>query len=670
MAMSKSAQGRYIRRVAFGYAACATLWIIFSDRLLSHLIDVTQVTGLGTVKGLVFVAVTTGLLVAALRVAPVSIEPTPGGLDRPRVWPMVTVFLTLSAVIGVTGFITFRVESTLARNDALTELEAVARLKVDGVERWLAERRTHGKILAESQTLRADLAAWLRLRDEASYQRLNQLIGDKRRLHGFSSVELRDGRGGFLIGSDAASHDFPDLTAAIAATAASGQPRFLDFYTDPADGLRFGFLVPVRLDNRPESMVVAVLEATLRPQDDLFDYVKQWPLPSTSGEVFLVRQEGGEVVFLSPLRNSPGTPPGLRKPLSMPDLPVARAFRTGNRRIEGIDYRGIPALAAVLPVAGTPWRIVAKIDEAEALAPLRRLALSTGILTVAALLAAALVMAMLWQGHRLRLVMSDLERARALKAAEDEGREMRLAKERAEAADHVKSAFLATMSHELRTPLNSIIGFTGVLLQGLAGPLNEEQTKQLAIVRSAGRHLLALINDVLDISKIEAGQLVMTIEPFDLGTLLDRVLTGFRPQVERKGLTFDVQGAIGALAVVGDVRRVEQVLLNLLSNALKFTDRGCITVECRRDDGFAVLSVTDTGPGIAPEDRERIFLPFVQLASNTDGRLTEGSGLGLSICRRLIEAMNGEIGVGGRPDGGSCFHVTLPLAGGGDACGS
>jgi PAS domain S-box-containing protein len=152
--------------------------------------------------------------------------------------------------------------------------------------------------------------------------------------------------------------------------------------------------------------------------------------------------------------------------------------------------------------------------------------------------------------------------------------ELAVARDRAEAADRTKSAFLATMSHELRTPLNSIIGFTGLLLQGLAGPLNAEQAKQLRMVKESGQHLLALINDVLDISKIEAGQIEIINAPFELPVSIQKVVETVRPLAEKKHLRLVVQIVPDMTRIVSDRRRVDQILLNLLSNAIKFTKRG------------------------------------------------------------------------------------------------
>ncbi|MCW8139528.1 MAG: PAS domain S-box protein, partial [Planctomycetota bacterium] len=234
---------------------------------------------------------------------------------------------------------------------------------------------------------------------------------------------------------------------------------------------------------------------------------------------------------------------------------------------------------------------------------------------------------------------------------------------RAEAADRLKSAFLATMSHELRTPLNSIIGFTGIVLQELAGPLTPEQHKQLSMVRTSARHLLDLINDVLDLSKIEAGQLEVRAEPFDLAASVERVVAMVKPLADRKGLTLTVAQAPGSQELVSDRRRVEQILLNLLNNAVKFTDRGGVTLsveEVEAQTGPAVrLRVKDTGIGLSPEDLVSLFQPFRQLDHGL-ARQHEGTGLGLAICRRLATLLGGEITATGEPLHGSEFTVALP----------
>ncbi|MHB1005689.1 MAG: PAS domain-containing sensor histidine kinase [Chloroflexota bacterium] len=238
--------------------------------------------------------------------------------------------------------------------------------------------------------------------------------------------------------------------------------------------------------------------------------------------------------------------------------------------------------------------------------------------------------------------------------------ELESAKVHAESADRLKSAFLATMSHELRTPLNSIIGFTGMLLMRLVGPLEPEQEKQLNMVHDSAHHLLELINDVLDISKIEAGQFELARENYDMQESLKKSIGIIAPLANKKGLelTTSISPQVGEM--IGDRRRFEQIILNLLSNALKFTEQGGIDISCLIKNGMVITSITDTGIGIKREQISSLFQPFRQLDSGIT-RQHEGTGLGLSICKRLVEMMGGEIWVESEWGKGSKFSFFLPL---------
>jgi signal transduction histidine kinase len=229
-----------------------------------------------------------------------------------------------------------------------------------------------------------------------------------------------------------------------------------------------------------------------------------------------------------------------------------------------------------------------------------------------------------------------------------------------EAASRHKSEFLANMSHELRTPLNAIIGFSEVLSDRMFGELNEKQGEYLQDIYASGQHLLSLINDILDLSKIEAGRMELDLTEFDLPSAIENALTLVRERAGRRGITLrsTIDKNLGTIRA--DERKVKQVLLNLLSNALKFTpEGGRIDVRAAMHDGMVEISVTDTGVGIAPEDQRVIFEEFRQVG--TADKKVEGTGLGLALSRKFIELHGGRIWVQSRVGEGSTFTFTLPV---------
>jgi protein-histidine pros-kinase len=255
------------------------------------------------------------------------------------------------------------------------------------------------------------------------------------------------------------------------------------------------------------------------------------------------------------------------------------------------------------------------------------------------------------------LVSSSIRDVTDRKRAEQALHEQNIALEKASLA---KDRFLASMSHELRTPLNAVIGFTGTLLMRLPGPLNPDQQHQLETVRNSARHLLSLINDLLDLAKIESGKVEITTEPVACRLVLDEVVATLRPLAESKGLTLELSTPQVDVIARTDRRALSQILINLTNNAIKFTTEGGVRVELVEPvDGDCTIQikVDDTGAGIRPEDQQKLFKAFSQLA---DKDRHQGTGLGLHLSQKLAELLGGAIAFTSEFGKGSTFVLSLP----------
>jgi signal transduction histidine kinase len=245
------------------------------------------------------------------------------------------------------------------------------------------------------------------------------------------------------------------------------------------------------------------------------------------------------------------------------------------------------------------------------------------------------------------------ENARLFDEIQDKSRQL------AEASKH-KSQFLANMSHELRTPMNAILGYTELIMDNIYGEPSEKMRGVLTCVQSNGKHLLGLINDVLDLSKIEAGQLTLTLSDYSVKDIVHSVFISVESLAKNKKLALNIELPQKILAAHGDERRLTQVLLNLVGNSLKFTDKGEVTIKTEAANGPFTIAVRDTGPGIAEEDQRKIFEEFQQADSSTT-KEKGGTGLGLAISKRIVEMHGGRLWVDSQLGHGSTFSFSIPL---------
>ncbi len=361
---------------------------------------------------------------------------------------------------------------------------------------------------------------------------------------------------------------------------------------------------------------------------------------------------------------------------------ILRQLRAGGFEVEPCCVEGRDEFRKALVEEG--WKLIICdyqlpcFSAPEALSILKETGRDIPFIVVSGTISAVLAVELMQQGARDYLAKGDMvrlvpaierelreaERRNELKKAEEARRqgeetlrktqfeleqrvqertaELTLANTRLRELDRLKSEFLATMSHELRTPLNSIIGFTSLVKEEIAGPLNDEQKKQLGMVYSASKHLLGLINDLLDVSRIEAGRLKLDCEPFDLAGVVAETVAQIKPLSLAKRLVLRPQLPPGALPMLGDRRRCIQVMLNLVHNAVKFTEKGSIDILARVESDSVRIDVLDTGIGIKSEHLGQLFEAFRQLDGSAR-RSYEGTGLGLYLCRKLLILMGGDI---------------------------
>jgi two-component system, NtrC family, sensor kinase len=483
-----------------------------------------------------------------------------------------------------------------------------------------------------------------------------------------------------------------------------------------AAGVYFGPVSAPRLLSNPEARL---MELVVRESENIVGSPEGRPIPGggvvgetldlrviqdlvrqtrlgTSGYVYAIDARGVPIAH-------PNSAAFTNRSLALPQVTRALASSQSGSTV-GRDFRGQKVLSTWATVGPVGWKVFVEQPESAAFAPVRGKIWRTALL-LAAFLAVGVGLSVLLARRLVRPVKQirtaaarigagayderiELRRrdelggladelngmAASLQASvqsleqkvEERTRELQRALaelsrkgRQLEVASEHKSHFLANMSHELRTPLNAIIGFSQVLRQRLFGPINEKQEEYLDDILSSGNHLLSLINDVLDLSKVEAGEVELEVASFSLREALERGVVMVREPATKDGVRLSLELAPGIDLVEGDERRLRQVIFNLLANAVKFTPEGGeVVVATASRDHEVLISVTDTGPGIRVEDHERIFEEFQQTDVGVQQR--EGTGLGLALSKRLVELHGGRIWVVSEPGHGSRFVFTLP----------
>jgi len=644
----------------------------------------------------------------------------PGIASRLLRWSLVLSLVPL----GVAICVSLMASQNALREKVTRHLISVAEHKANQIETYALERKRDVSILAGDpvvlEALQAFAGAFSRGGlDSADYtaadSRFRPFLTYYQTSAGYADLFLISANGDVAfsvrreedLGSNLRTGLYRDsvLAGAVDRATTLMETELSDFEFYPPSNGPAAFIAAPVFDQGVAVGVVALQISN----EELYDVVRDYTGLGDTGEVVAATRHGDEAVFSAPLRHEPDAAFRRKVPLgSTISLPIQEAVRGGRGAGTSIDYRGNDVLAAWRYLPSLRWGIVVKVDTAEAFRASRRLRDWSAVLGAVTLLVVAAAAALVSRSisspilslqhgteiigagdleHRVgteardeigdlsrafdnmldRLRSTTVSRDRLVEEVSERKRaqeQLRLAKDAAERASQAKSRFLANMSHELRTPLNAIIGYSEMLAEDAEDEGDDSLLLDLGKIKSAGQHLLGLINDILDLSKIEAGKMELHAETFDVATMLRDIATTVAPLIAQRGNTLDVSADDGLGSMHSDLTRVRQVLFNLLSNSAKFTENGTISLAAERapdNDGMLVFRVSDSGIGMTEEQVARVFRPFTQADQSTT-RKFGGTGLGLTISMRFCQMLGGEISVASRENEGSTFIVTLPVA--------
>lgn len=653
---------RAVAVITLAYAFFASLWIAASDSLLGMLVEDPALRAqIGSAKGFVYVAVTSMLLYLLLdRWRPWSQAPEDTPSERKRLAYLLPAFLGLALVVPVVAVAVVRVHGQQVEAEAYSGLLAVADLKSRQIQSWLAERDGDGRALALSSGFALLVARW---RDTGATEE-RELVQD--RLNAlqtaiqYEGVALLDADGQPLLAAGVREEVPAALRPLMAKALISGEVLRSDLYLDESGKLHLDWIAPIRSPLAADRKVIAFVLLHVEPQRVLFPLIQSWHGPSPTAESFLIRREGDAVVYLNRLRHRAGPPLSLRLPVTTHELPAAASILGGERRtLPGIDYRGVAVLAAVQPVAGTAWHLVAKVDRDEVMTPLRALAWWVSLVALCAIATVAALILMLWRLQR----RADQLAARAQAAEQirefNQQLENRVAERTAQlaAANRELESFAYAASHDLKAPLRGIAGYSRLLESECRGQLDAEGQGFVTNIRQAAMQMHQLIDDLLAYSRVERGALRPV--PTALPALVQAVVAECRPDLDLAGAVVSVD--LPELIVTVDYDGMVIALRNLLDNALKFSRHARpprIDIGGRVDARCAVIWVRDNGIGFDMKFHDRIFEIFNRLESSSE---YPGTGVGLALVRKAMQRMGGRVWAEGKSSGGATFFVELPL---------
>lgn len=564
-------------------------------------------------------------------------------------YALLLIFVLLAAGIITLSYLYYQHFKTNYRREFEKQLSAIAELKVGELTQWRTERWGDAAVLLNN-TAFSTLVRRFFENPEApeTSEPLREWLGKYQTIFQYDQIFLLDDRGAARMTLPA---NLTNLSTVISQrlpeVLQSDQVTFLDFYRDETDhGVYLAILMPV-VQGLGSSRPLGTLVFRISPATYLYPFIKRWPTSSLTAETLLVRREGNEAVFLNELRFATNTALNLRMPLDRLSLPGAQAALGHEGIMEGIDYRGVPVVAALRTIPDSPWSLVARVDTAEVYAAIReRRWLVIGMMVVL-LFGAGACVGLIWRQQRVRFYRDQAKLSAALAQSAKELQNKNAELER----------FLYTASHDLKSPVVTVRTFLGYLGKDIASRDTGRIEKDMQFIRSATDKMARLLDDLLDISRV--GRVVVLPARVTLQGLVDDALGAVAGRLTSHGVALTVNDP--DVKMVGDRTRLAEVFQNLIDNAVKFMgnqQEPRIVIGVERRGAETIFFVRDNGDGIDPRYHEKVFGLFEKL----DPR-AEGTGMGLALVKRVVELYDGRIWVESKGKGqGACFYFTLPAA--------
>ncbi len=582
----------------------------------------------------------------------------PKGLTRGGI----LLFLTLAVLFCLGGAFVYHLEKQRIREEKREDLAAIADLKVTQIVAWWNEREGDGRTILATPFIAAEAARVMASSpgspEEGPFLRwMDNIV----RSHDYRSVLLLDLAGNIRLGEGEYASQISELSMQAARECArSGKVTMMDLHPGVGGNIHFNVLVPLRDESGRRRVTTAVLLLRVDPERQLYPIIRRWPTPSATGEALLVRREGEEVLFLNRLRHRGDQPLSVRLPLTSPIL-ASRAIREEEGVVEGIDYRGNRVVGAFRPVPGTPWFLVAKVDQAELLAPAREMAWLMALITLLLILFTGAGAAFLGRDRQARLYQRLLEGERERRGME---KDLLRAKEELERKNRDLEAFTHTAAHDLRQPLTTMGGYLHLMKKALGPDADPRFAEYAEKIRNAIAQIAKLLDDMMVLSGVDA--IAPGPEQVEVAFLMEEIADAHADQLAGRKGTWKVEEGVPDIFLPPGW--AHQLFDNLFANSVRYARPSVPLVislaaphppaAIRVPPGHRLLAFRDNGVGIGRAHHAKIFDQFYRSRETQE----QGTGLGLAIVKRIVDRVGGRIWVESEPGAGATFFLTLPVA--------